>query len=393
MSGFQLIPEHGGDPIHLPLGETLLGRGPLLGVSDKRVSRRHGLLDNNNGQLRLKPTHLNPCFLQSSLDDDPRPLQKDVWCALRHGDVLSLLPGQLLYRVVALSGQDRPLRGGAALEPQPFPVSPQTTPLPDGDAAPDGNTKKEDEVASPSPRLQKRVLPAWMMALTASSASCSPQAAKGKKASPTGSLPGEAELSEDEEKPKVKKRRKDGGLKTDLPPSHRRPVSSPQEDMADTRLRVVSSGVDQSQSEETNGSRDKQSAETRRSPCPYGKDCYRKNPLHFRESSHPGDSDYEEEEQWEEEEERPQCPYGADCYRKNPLHRKEYTHARRAARSTRAPPRRMPDEDESEDSFIYDDSEDAGDDADYAPPDSDDDGGEGVAQLRKEAAAFVRGRK
>ncbi|XP_061888657.1 aprataxin and PNK-like factor isoform X1 [Entelurus aequoreus] len=390
MSGFDLIPEHGGDPIHLPPGETLLGRGPFLGVSDKRVSRRHGLLDNNNGQLRLKPTHLNPCFLQSSLNDDPRPLQKGVWCALRHGDVLSLLPGQLLYRVVALS----PLRGGAALEPQPLPVSPQTTPLLDGDAAPDGTSKKEVEVASPSPRLQKRVLPAWMMALTASSASCSPQGtAKAKKASPTGSLPGEAELSEDEEKPKVKRRRKDGGLKTDVPPSHQRPVSSPQKDMADARLQVVSSGVDQSQSEETNGSGDKQSAK-QRSPCPYGKDCYRKNPLHFRESSHPGDSDYEEEEQREaEEEERPQCPYGADCYRKNPLHRKEYTHARRAARSTRAPPRRTADEDESEDSFIDDDSEDAGDDADYAPPDSDSDGDEGVAQLRKEAAAFVRGRK
>ncbi|XP_072772422.1 aprataxin and PNK-like factor isoform X2 [Nerophis lumbriciformis] len=316
MSGFDLIPEHGGDPIHLPPGETLLGRGPFLGVSDKRVSRRHGLLDNSNGQLRLKPTHLNPCFLQSSLNDDPRPLQKDVWCALRHGDVLSLLPGQLLYRVVALS----PLRGGAALEPQPLPVSPQTTPLLDGDPAPDGTSKK------------------------------------------------------------------------DVPPSHQRPVSSPQEVMADARLRVVSSGEDQSQSEETNGSGDKQSAKPRRSPCPYGKDCYRKNPLHFRESSHPGDSDYEEEEQREEEEdERPQCPYGADCYRKNPLHRKEYTHARRAVRSTRAPPRQTADEDESEDSFIDDDSEDAGDDADYAPPDSDDD--EGVAQLRKEAAAFVRGRK
>lgn len=39
----------------------------------------------------------------------------------------------------------------------------------------------------------------------------------------------------------------------------------------------------------------------------------RKNPLHFQECSHPGDTDYEDEE--EEEADRPECPYGTDCYR------------------------------------------------------------------------------
>lgn len=44
----------------------------------------------------------------------------------------------------------------------------------------------------------------------------------------------------------------------------------------------------------------------------------RKNPLHFQECSHPGDTDYEEEEEPEEEGEEselPECPYGTDCYR------------------------------------------------------------------------------
>ncbi|XP_019745189.1 aprataxin and PNK-like factor [Hippocampus comes] len=80
MSSFELIPMHGGgDAIQLPPGETVLGRGPFLRVSDKRVSRHHGLLDNRDGRLRLKPTHRNPCFLQSSPGDEPRPLQKDAW--------------------------------------------------------------------------------------------------------------------------------------------------------------------------------------------------------------------------------------------------------------------------------------------------------------------------
>lgn len=48
-------------------------------------------------------THMNPCFVRSSLTDDPRPLQKDSWFPLQDGDLFSLLPGQLIYRVVAVA--------------------------------------------------------------------------------------------------------------------------------------------------------------------------------------------------------------------------------------------------------------------------------------------------
>lgn len=41
----------------------------------------------------------------------------------------------------------------------------------------------------------------------------------------------------------------------------------------------------------------------------------RKNPAHFQECSHPGDSDYEEEEAEDADDDRPECPYGTHCYR------------------------------------------------------------------------------
>lgn len=44
---------------------------------------------------------------------------------------------------------------------------------------------------------------------------------------------------------------------------------------------------------------------------------FRKNPVHFQECSHPGDTDHEEEDEEEEEAELPECPYGTDCYRCN----------------------------------------------------------------------------
>lgn len=46
-----------------------------------------------------------------------------------------------------------------------------------------------------------------------------------------------------------------------------------------------------------------------------------------------------------------------------------------------------------DDSFINDDSEDGGDDSDYAPPDSDDSGKEDIRRLQKEAQAFLKKRK
>lgn len=51
------------------------------------------------------------------------------------------------------------------------------------------------------------------------------------------------------------------------------------------------------------------------------------------------------------------------------------------------------DEDEYEDSFINDDSEDAGDDSDYVPPDSDDSGKEDIKGLQRDATAFLKRRK
>ena len=66
-------------------------------------------------------THVNPCFVCSSLSDDPRPLQKDSWASLQDGDLFSLLPGQLIYRVVAVgdSGSSRYLHLISMMCPRP----------------------------------------------------------------------------------------------------------------------------------------------------------------------------------------------------------------------------------------------------------------------------------
>ncbi|GAA6076566.1 aprataxin and PNK-like factor, partial [Tachysurus ichikawai] len=121
----------------------------------------------------------------------------------------------------------------------------------------------------------------------------------------------------------------------------------------------------------------------------------RKNPIHFQECSHPGDDDYEEEHSADEEaDDRPECPYGTDCYRKNPLHKKEYKHTKPPARTTAPVNDEDEDEDQYENSFINDDSEeeDVVEDPDYVP-ESEDSEKEDIKQLQKEAKAFLQKRK
>ncbi len=67
---------------------------------------------------------------------------------------------------------------------------------------------------------------------------------------------------------------------------------------------------------------------TKRERCPYGKSCYRKNPIHRQQAIHPGDSDWETEED-EKDKTKPECPYGNECYRKNPDHLNEYHHSKK----------------------------------------------------------------
>ncbi|XP_011265654.1 aprataxin and PNK-like factor isoform X1 [Camponotus floridanus] len=67
-----------------------------------------------------------------------------------------------------------------------------------------------------------------------------------------------------------------------------------------------------------------------RERCTYGARCYRKNPNHRNNYSHPADSDYDEVDDREE------CPYGIKCYRKNPQHKMQFKHTRVPRRRRRA---------------------------------------------------------
>nr|XP_042702794.1 aprataxin and PNK-like factor isoform X3 [Chrysemys picta bellii] len=101
MPGFELAPADGGCPVALQPGQTVLGRGPLLGITDKRVSRKHAILEVVGDQLRIKPVHVNPCFYQSSENSHLLPLETDEWHSLSPGDSFSLLIDKYIFKVLS----------------------------------------------------------------------------------------------------------------------------------------------------------------------------------------------------------------------------------------------------------------------------------------------------
>ncbi|MBN3309118.1 aprataxin and PNK-like factor isoform X2 [Amia ocellicauda] len=521
MSQFELQPVDGGALIPLPQGETVIGRGPFLQVSDKRVSRNHGLLEVADGELRIKPTHLNPCFYQASLEDLPRPLEKDKWHPLHSGDLFSLLPGKFVYKVIA-TNQDCTQRNSQPLEEVSIaetpPVSPGTCEESGPQAGRDGLSdetlkvtqelseaaeKKEESDKTELPASEsiaikalgspteasgcvkvavdrKRVLPVWMLQGAAGGPSPATPAGNAKKGRKTntgqpknnGTPKQRSEVPYSKRSEGMETREASPGRKAKRKRSEDREdksqtaLSSPADDIrmvGEEELSAESDSVDWKLSgdEEVNIKRQKKNdANTRssdlelsdseaqegpsqkpkptggqesqpaalssararagrtqpRKPCLFGKECYRKNPVHFQEFSHPGDSDYVEPSSSSEEEvdDRPECPYGTDCYRKNPQHRKEYKHTKTPETEGRGSRRKCAqkgkksaadgdDDDDGEpndynlnDSFIDDEEEEDFDhtdeDSDYMP-ESDGSATEDVTELKKEAKEFIKRRK
>ncbi|NXU86702.1 APLF factor, partial [Xiphorhynchus elegans] len=132
----------------------------------------------------------------------------------------------------------------------------------------------------------------------------------------------------------------------------------------------------------------------KRTPCMYGSACYRKNPVHFQQFSHPNDDDYHDmgTVTQDDDDNRPECPYGTACYRKNPQHKLEYKHS--APPGKRAVERDDANEYDLNDSFIDDEEEEepTDEDSDWEPSSEEKDN-EDVETLVQEARRFVKSKK
>ncbi|XP_076990547.1 aprataxin and PNK-like factor isoform X6 [Tamandua tetradactyla] len=189
--GFELQPQDGGPRVALAPGETVIGRGPLLGITDKRVSRRHAILEVVDGQLRIKPIHTNPCFYQSSEKSQLLPLKTNLWHWLNPGDSFSLLVDKYAFHVFStqseteleytlrnsqmldedeiLNETTKPLLINLPNETTCVPQLERDTEISKTQTTPTNSMSFPDEYGDFSKQQlnfaqRKRILPAWMLA-------------------------------------------------------------------------------------------------------------------------------------------------------------------------------------------------------------------------------------
>uniref|UniRef100_G1MYY8 Aprataxin and PNK-like factor n=1 Tax=Meleagris gallopavo TaxID=9103 RepID=G1MYY8_MELGA len=186
MAGVRLVPCDGGCPVALPPGETLLGRGPLLSITDKRVSRKHAILEVVGGQVRIKPIHVDSCFYQSPENGRLLPLEAHEWHSLKFGDSFSLMVDKYIFKVLSAQPVESTERNSeeadaeAAVSVHPVEIS-HSPLLPEpacSTSEMQGSTKIrrndststhlvpfcDDDESEQSKSIQrKRVLPSWML--------------------------------------------------------------------------------------------------------------------------------------------------------------------------------------------------------------------------------------
>lgn len=490
--GFKLQPLDGGPPVALAPGQTVIGRGPLLGITDKRVSRRHAILEVVDDRLRIKPVHTNPCFYQSSERSQLSPLKTNLWCWLNPGDSFSLLADKYAFRVYATHPEvelECTLRNSQMFDEDSALNETPTCSLmnvPDVVTGVSQMEKRLGMTETPTPTSlfslgrctefskhqsnstqRKRILPAWMLTETLSDQTPSGSIisednnvvkGRGKKAvcknTPPGDATGQgkrrlnsagisgsiAAEQDTEKKCRIADQEESVISSKEAPQSlsvtiinnsqrvgeiskHKVTTKGTQskEDRAtsclESSLFTRGRSFDESEGSQPQSSSDSSRPETscakavesisqvseenkvKRTPCMYGTNCYRKNPVHFEHFSHPGDSDYGREQAvcQDDVDERPECPYGASCYRKNPQHKIEYRHVTPPVPSISDDSDKdgQPREYDLNDSFLEDEEEE------YEPTDEDSDWEPGkedlekedMEELMKEAKHFIKRRK
>ncbi|XP_027309182.2 aprataxin and PNK-like factor isoform X2 [Anas platyrhynchos] len=521
MAAVRLAPADGGCPVPLPPGETLLGRGPLLGITDKRVSRKHAILEVVDGQI-----HVNPCFYQSAENGRLLPLEAHEWHSLKFGDSFSLLVDKYIFKVISAHPVESTVRNNpevgaeaaASVHPVEMSCSPSLVQPSCSTSEMQGIAKirqndsnstllvppYDDENEQSKSIQRKRVLPSWMLDSDLLVQRVSKPAMKGgtrkikhqeRRESNMESLKSDVNMLQ---RKRLASEITDNLIDEEDDEEERSCLSSPSSENAsgfplestmgnmegngktetkktgstmeknDRQLhskRSKTTGqisnkrnrIEESENkEQITGSTSQQALSGRtsqyfgaqegthepdadldyeteisdttrsvdasesskqikrkRTPCMYGTGCYRKNPIHFQQFSHPNDDDYHETDTLTEgnDDNRPECPYGTACYRKNPQHKLEYKHTappgtgRRTRQRTSKNGKRAlekdsdndgePNEYDLNDSFIDDEEEECeptDEDSDWEPSSEDKDN-EDVETLVKEANRFVKTKK
>ncbi|VEN51331.1 unnamed protein product [Callosobruchus maculatus] len=359
-------------------GDHVIGRGDLK-CNDKRVSRRHAIISVRDDAAELKAIHINPCFFKSSNGKSIKTLAQDTNIELHDGDMFALVADKFWFRVKLMNGkgvdddrrlskrnqndeqetssnkrakidvtsntQDRPVDTTKFLENIQQIVSEDYRNTLD-DSNNDSNESvdlltlmqtRENELDSNSSLNATQNVEtqnngqdhseAEKLSNSEAEAASNPeniyQTTEDDATKETNIAENSYSKSEPVSVKTEPKEDEDDSLKTEVPEGFSATVKKePKIEPTEYDSRGASSSSAAAAS--TSGTSNKIA---RRDRCWYGASCYRKNPIHRQDFSHPGDADYDSDP----DDDRPSCPFGNGCYRTNMDHRRQYKHSARPA--------------------------------------------------------------
>lgn len=309
---FKLVRTDVADPckVRLPVGTHILGRGTFLEsleCDDKRVSRKHGKLDVTEDTVTLTSLHHNPCFFIKKEMIKSEVLQLTS-VDLSNGDKFGLLPDSYWYELLHCV-QD-PADADTATS---YKVN--------------NNNNNDCDVTLDEEEMMIQLAElAEGFDDQSNSPSLLRQHVENEETSNIPALPTREDSNTLEYDAVVPKRRHSPVRVKEEGESSSK-VKIKQEDVADEDINPgTSNDLNQaSSSKNTHPNvpaspvKPPNSNRALRERCMYGANCYRKNPIHKTDFSHPSDPD------WGDGPTAP-CPWGSHCAKIDPRHWRDHHH-------------------------------------------------------------------
>ncbi|XP_014602219.1 PREDICTED: aprataxin and PNK-like factor [Polistes canadensis] len=361
---------------NLQIGNNIIGRNDITGFSKEQFIKQAVTINlSPSGDITLTPYQISPCYIKSSGSSRWHLLKLGTSVPIKPGDICSLLSNKCWFKIITMSETTekdnhllkRKCADELTFEPLDkkicFDAPQKSIVLHDI-----GSSKSQNSKDSSKPTVVEIPVSNKGSSIDASTFSkdidtslpennqtIPSQISEVQNPDLSNGVKENSNIQEKEEK-KV-----EANIKQELVMSFSANDESNtlvQQDMQET------TSLSTPERNEPNISNIEQ-VQIKRNKCVYKDKCYRKNPDHKVQFSHPGDPDFEEVD------ERPECPYGIKCYRTNPQHKAEFQHSTMRQRCVPprvqyVPPVELLLEDESSDESV--------DESDYEPSDCDHDG-------------------
>ncbi|KAJ0178533.1 hypothetical protein K1T71_006356 [Dendrolimus kikuchii] len=325
---FKLVRVDSAEPlkIKLPVGKHVIGRGSFFNIDnirDKRVSRKHAELEVTNDIITIKSLHQNPCFYIKKNIDTTEILKQNDMSTLSNGDKFGILPQTYWYEVIYCTMDDADDTAAESLH-SCVDANSESTDIVDESAENADITDcdlTEDNQSSPSV-----LAPEQPLAINQDQT----PTVDAQVSSTSDQTPNKRLHSDDNDEDASKR------AKTESPDAVKTEplIAVVKDEPADGATAGPSNNQGAAANDNVNNNNTPSPPAKQAPPrerCIYGANCYRRNPQHKAQFSHPSDADWGRGD-------RGTCPYGRDCRKRDPRHWLHHDHPPGVQPPPNAPP-------------------------------------------------------